>query len=62
MSFQVLNIGSTTPLLANVASAVGDNIDAVLIVLAAAVAVPLVFWIAHAIKGLFPGSRARSGR
>jgi FtsH-binding integral membrane protein len=55
--YTFLTVGSTTALVASVVSAFGDNIDAVFVITALAVAIPLVFYIAHLVRGLFPGSR-----
>jgi Mg/Co/Ni transporter MgtE len=58
MDYTLLNTASTTALTANVISAFGQNIDAVGVIVALAVAIPLVFVVAHYIKGLF-STRAR---
>lgn len=55
----ILASASSTALLASVAGYVGDNLDAVLVVVGAAVAIPLAFYIGHLIAGMFPGARSR---
>jgi hypothetical protein len=62
MSYTLLNTASTTALTANVISAFGQNIDAVGVIVALAVAIPLVFVVAHYIKGLFRGEDRQKER
>lgn len=54
----ITGAGATT-LLANVATGIQDTGTALFPIVAVAVAIPLTFWVLHAIKGLFPSSRAR---
>lgn len=54
-----IQASSTNSMLAAVYTGVSDNIDAVLIVVAVAVFIPLTFYVAHLVRGLFPGSRTR---
>lgn len=53
--------GSTTAsdIIAAVGAGVGTNFDQLYLVAAAAVAIPLAFWVLHAVIGLFPRSRTR---
>lgn len=59
MDYTFITATTTEDLVANVIGGVGDNIDAVLLVVGLAVAVPLVFYIGGLIRGLFPSARGR---
>jgi hypothetical protein len=55
--YTFLHTASTTDLVGNVVTAVGDNFDAVAIIIGLAAAIPLVFYVARRIVGLFPKGR-----
>lgn len=55
-------LGTTTAndILASVGASVGQNVDDFYVIAAAAVAIPLAFYVFHRLIGLFP--KARGGR
>ena len=55
--YSLFTTASSTDLVANVVSAVGTNFDAVAVIAALAVGIPLVFYVLHRIIGLFPKGR-----
>jgi len=52
--YTFLDTASTTDLVGNVVTAVGDNFDALAIIIGLAAAIPLVFYVGRKIVGMFP--------